>query len=145
MHKNATKCNETLSKWYKNKHGASKIIDTFETYQPCFRLALWTSKKIQGGPSQGEGRHKDRMWTHHVYQEDDTLTKFRHDGSRWIWPSWPHAQCHGVSLAPYDDIARIIGIVAPHTPSHNIMGLDIVASCPHHAIRFVRLARCHNL
>jgi hypothetical protein len=32
MHKNATKCNETLSKWCKNKHGASKIIDTFETY-----------------------------------------------------------------------------------------------------------------
>jgi hypothetical protein len=33
MHKNATKCNETLSKWCKNKHGASTIIDTFETYQ----------------------------------------------------------------------------------------------------------------
>jgi hypothetical protein len=33
MHKNATKCNETLSKWCKNKHGASKIIDTLETYQ----------------------------------------------------------------------------------------------------------------
>jgi hypothetical protein len=33
MHKNVTKCNETLSKWCKNKHGASKIIDTFETYQ----------------------------------------------------------------------------------------------------------------
>jgi hypothetical protein len=34
MHKSATKCNKTLSKWCKNKHGASKIIDTFETYQP---------------------------------------------------------------------------------------------------------------
>jgi hypothetical protein len=33
MHKNATKCTKTLSKWCKNKHGASKIIDTFETYQ----------------------------------------------------------------------------------------------------------------
>jgi hypothetical protein len=33
MHKSATKCNETIGKWYKNKHGASKIIDTFETYQ----------------------------------------------------------------------------------------------------------------
>jgi hypothetical protein len=33
MHKNATKCNETLRKWCKNKHGASKIIDTFEPYQ----------------------------------------------------------------------------------------------------------------
>jgi benzoyl-CoA reductase/2-hydroxyglutaryl-CoA dehydratase subunit BcrC/BadD/HgdB len=32
MHKNTTKCNKTLSKWCKNKHGASKIIDMFETY-----------------------------------------------------------------------------------------------------------------
>jgi hypothetical protein len=32
MHKSATKCNETICKWCKNKHGASKIIDTFETY-----------------------------------------------------------------------------------------------------------------
>jgi hypothetical protein len=38
MHKNATKCNKTLRKWYKNKHGASKIIDTLETYQPSTRL-----------------------------------------------------------------------------------------------------------
>jgi hypothetical protein len=29
---NATKCTETQGKWCKNKHGASKIIDTFETY-----------------------------------------------------------------------------------------------------------------
>jgi hypothetical protein len=33
LHKSATKCNETIGKWCKNKHGASKIIDTFETYQ----------------------------------------------------------------------------------------------------------------
>jgi hypothetical protein len=33
MHKNATKCNKTLSKWCKNKHGASNIIDMLETYQ----------------------------------------------------------------------------------------------------------------
>jgi hypothetical protein len=33
MHKNATKCNKTQSKWCKNKHGSSNIIDTFETYQ----------------------------------------------------------------------------------------------------------------
>jgi hypothetical protein len=32
MHKSATKCNETIGKWCKNKHEASKIIDTFETY-----------------------------------------------------------------------------------------------------------------
>jgi hypothetical protein len=39
MHKNATKCNETICKWCKNKHGASKIIDTFETYQSPSQLA----------------------------------------------------------------------------------------------------------
>jgi hypothetical protein len=33
MHKSATKCNETVGKWCKNKHGASKIIDTLEMYQ----------------------------------------------------------------------------------------------------------------
>jgi hypothetical protein len=33
MYKNAMKCKETLSKWCKNKHGASKIMDTLETYQ----------------------------------------------------------------------------------------------------------------
>jgi hypothetical protein len=40
MYKNATKCNKTLSKWCKNKHGASKIIDTFETYQGVFTKIL---------------------------------------------------------------------------------------------------------
>jgi hypothetical protein len=34
MYKSTTKCNETICKWCKNKHGASKIIDTFETYHP---------------------------------------------------------------------------------------------------------------
>jgi hypothetical protein len=32
MRKNAMKCNKTQSKWCINKHGSSKIIDTFETY-----------------------------------------------------------------------------------------------------------------
>jgi hypothetical protein len=32
MHKNTMKCNKTQSKWCINKHVASKIIDTFETY-----------------------------------------------------------------------------------------------------------------
>jgi hypothetical protein len=52
MHKSATKCNETVGKWCKNKHGASKIIDTLETYQVpkdkvCTSLTLfWTSLVI---------------------------------------------------------------------------------------------------
>jgi hypothetical protein len=40
MHKNATKCNETLSKWCKNKHGASKIIDMFDTYHTPTKLSI---------------------------------------------------------------------------------------------------------
>jgi hypothetical protein len=42
MHKNAMKFNKTLSKWCKNKYGASKIIDTFETYQ-------WAAAAEAGG------------------------------------------------------------------------------------------------
>jgi hypothetical protein len=50
MHKNATKRNETLSKWCKNKYGASKIIDTLETYHLyisyfVFDRGCWT--KVQ--------------------------------------------------------------------------------------------------
>jgi hypothetical protein len=37
MHKSAIKCNETVGKWCKNKHRASKIIDTLETYHPAAR------------------------------------------------------------------------------------------------------------
>jgi hypothetical protein len=50
MHNNATKCNKTLSKWCKNKHGASKVIDTFETYQELpnfyFFFKLRLDKKV---------------------------------------------------------------------------------------------------
>jgi hypothetical protein len=42
MHKNATKCNKTQSKWCINKHGASKIIDTLETYQRSVNKNLVT-------------------------------------------------------------------------------------------------------
>jgi hypothetical protein len=48
MHKNATKCNETLSKWCKNKHGASKIIDIFETYQGAVEFAWLVKRSIEG-------------------------------------------------------------------------------------------------
>jgi hypothetical protein len=41
MHKSATKCNETIGKWCKNKHGASKIIDTLETYQTTYFMVTF--------------------------------------------------------------------------------------------------------
>jgi hypothetical protein len=45
MHKNVTKCNKTQSKWCINKHGASKIIDTLETYQRLRRPLLLHNPK----------------------------------------------------------------------------------------------------
>jgi hypothetical protein len=54
MYKNATKCNETIGKWCKNKHGASKIIDTFETYQPSLKgvCVCVHAEKGEGGSSE---------------------------------------------------------------------------------------------
>jgi hypothetical protein len=51
------KCNETLSKWCKNKHGASKIIDTLETYQGGpRRLTPWWRGPGLGRAALGCGR-----------------------------------------------------------------------------------------
>jgi hypothetical protein len=46
MHKSATKCNETIGKWCKNKHGASKIIDTLETYQGTRKTTIMGRRNI---------------------------------------------------------------------------------------------------
>jgi hypothetical protein len=46
MHKNATKCNETLGKWCKNNHGAWKIMDTLETYHPSQLFCLLVYSKL---------------------------------------------------------------------------------------------------
>jgi hypothetical protein len=40
------KCNETLSKWCENKHGASKIIDTFETYHLSLYAFLFSRTHV---------------------------------------------------------------------------------------------------
>jgi hypothetical protein len=50
MHKNATKCNKTQSKLCINKHGASKIIDMFETYHSSCSVALAIVNKFSGAP-----------------------------------------------------------------------------------------------
>jgi hypothetical protein len=43
------KCNETLDKWCKNKHGASKIIDTLETYHLASKLFLFAAPLLGMG------------------------------------------------------------------------------------------------
>jgi hypothetical protein len=55
MHKNAMKCNETLRKWYKNKHGASKIMDTLETYQQHKIQNSYFSRSITESKAETEG------------------------------------------------------------------------------------------
>jgi hypothetical protein len=63
MHKNATKCNETLSKWCKNKHGASKIIDTFETYQAAaLKVGGDNTRELQSLTFQGENARSGLNW-----------------------------------------------------------------------------------
>jgi hypothetical protein len=48
------KCNKTLGKWCKNKHGASKIMDTLETYQ-CPRSSKSLELKHFGVATDGVG------------------------------------------------------------------------------------------
>jgi hypothetical protein len=80
MHKSATKCNETIGKWCKNKHGASKIIDTFETYQPqqVFFVStsyLYTSALVRINAFQ-------KILNHMFVVTDLTVTfKTTHNGS----------------------------------------------------------------
>jgi hypothetical protein len=64
MHKNTTKCNKTLRKWCKNKHGASKIIDTFETYQLVRHLvsAVAMSVSSNGTAITAENDEKRASW-----------------------------------------------------------------------------------
>jgi hypothetical protein len=69
MHKSATKCNETLGKWCKNKHGASKIIDTFETYHLsspfslCAQPSWWAFKgEALGGYEEKASARKKKQW-----------------------------------------------------------------------------------
>jgi hypothetical protein len=62
MHKNATNNNKTQSKWCINKHGASKIIDTFETYHTPSYKELTSSeqerrRKIKAKRSTREREH----------------------------------------------------------------------------------------
>jgi hypothetical protein len=60
MHKSATKCNETVGKWCKNKHGASKIIDTLETYHQLHTSETTITHEV----------HKDRNYIYNFLPHD---------------------------------------------------------------------------
>jgi hypothetical protein len=78
MHKSATKCNETLGKWCKNKHGASKIMDTLETYQGGRETQNHETEvvpaKIEGGNVVGvaPGRFLQSL-QHHQHRHHDEM------------------------------------------------------------------------
>jgi hypothetical protein len=92
MHKNATKCNETLSKWYKNKHGASKIIDTFETYHMSTQLeSAYLAELGKCGQRVLDRRHhflgeRHTLQNHHGFAGSgtfySTLMSYRGGGGR---------------------------------------------------------------
>jgi hypothetical protein len=68
MYKSATKCNETIGKWCKNKHGASKIIDTFDTYHPpepspTYPFVIFFLQAKQLGGALGGIRSTAGCWT----------------------------------------------------------------------------------
>jgi hypothetical protein len=65
MHKSATKCNETLSKWCKNKHGASKIIGTLETYQVAKSIIAESEADTQCFSLQNDGEQAWKMPENH--------------------------------------------------------------------------------
>jgi hypothetical protein len=66
MHKSATKCNETIGKWCKNKHGASKIIDTLETYQASSHIGgtakAWAVPPWCVGPLWPPSNSSSDLW-----------------------------------------------------------------------------------
>jgi hypothetical protein len=62
MHKSATKCNEIIGKWCKNKHGASKIIDTFETCQLSMENRTRGVKRWDEGCGVESWTGVDKTW-----------------------------------------------------------------------------------
>jgi hypothetical protein len=89
MHKNITKCNKTLSKWCKNKHGASKIIDMFETYQWGRHWQLYTLRRMPNYRARSDWQIKSSK--ENYVREGAEAAPFCPDVS----------QCFNVILAPH--------------------------------------------
>jgi hypothetical protein len=72
MHKSATKCNETLGKWCKNKHGASKIITvkgSFELSDLCDKEFHKMAQNFGMMTSYGEPKDKTKSVTIGIAQQ----------------------------------------------------------------------------
>jgi hypothetical protein len=62
MHKSATKCNETIGKWCKNKHGSSKIIDMLETYHGLLPMLDYIVEGVGETALLAKGRSGAAAW-----------------------------------------------------------------------------------
>jgi hypothetical protein len=106
MHKSATKCNKTIDKWCRNKHGASKIIDTLETYQlhqhkKKLREEKDDFRRSQENNSVSSGAYWDE------YSDASESSRERHKDpkhSRRI-TTWARKESHvrSISAHPSDD------------------------------------------
>jgi hypothetical protein len=70
----ATKCNETVGKWSKNKHGASKIIDTFETYHHVTPINI---QEVQASKLGDAPRHPFFIGKNQVIFQDTVFLLLR--------------------------------------------------------------------
>jgi hypothetical protein len=116
MHKNATKCNETLSKWCKYKHGASKIIDTLETYHhPCPPRARSGSPEVTN--ARETPRKFPRVWWPRLVGEKGRSSFSSHRLPRAIKACRRRTCSHAarrVNVRP--SIYRGLPRVWPHSP-----------------------------
>jgi hypothetical protein len=100
MHKSAMKCNETIGKWCKNKHGASKIIDTFGTYQRQWR----NYGTLSGNLPTPLGFFVLRLYIGEGASSGGCQGTLTHRGMASAWavppwcvgPSWPHSASSSV-------------------------------------------------
>jgi hypothetical protein len=75
MHKNATKCNKTQSKWCINMHGASKIIDTFEKYDILFNSPLlWNTFGFHRNTFGLHRNYFGLRWNYFGHYQNDSLS-----------------------------------------------------------------------
>jgi hypothetical protein len=72
MHKSATKCKETVGKWCKKKHGASKIIDTLETYHPTAPSPLTGANTVAVPPRPANPKNQSNAGNAGINQVDQS-------------------------------------------------------------------------
>jgi hypothetical protein len=105
MHKNAKKCNETLNKWCKNKHGASKIIDTFETLPLLIKARFFRicrRRRRSRTASSRETLESSPSWP----SSASGASEVAETGSAWIGPSSRRGGRETKNWWPYTRVSR---------------------------------------